>query len=118
MLPLLEESRSDGPDDLVKVEDVRVEVMRARGAGGQVRLRIFVLPFLLHRTKLRVCNMIIAREQNGIRRTPHPYTDWDHCLDAGRTKSTSGTSHMEVRKLALHPTHRINDEHSKFCGRG
>lgn len=38
VLPLSEESRSDGTDDLVNLEDVRIEVMRARGAGGQVRL--------------------------------------------------------------------------------
>jgi len=37
VLPLSEESQSNGTgtDDLVKLEDVRVEVMRARGAGGQ-----------------------------------------------------------------------------------
>ncbi|KAI0262626.1 hypothetical protein BC834DRAFT_890996 [Gloeopeniophorella convolvens] len=35
VLPLSEESQSDGTDDLFKLEDVRVEVMRARGAGGQ-----------------------------------------------------------------------------------
>jgi len=35
VLPLSEESRSDGTDDLVNLEDVRIEVMRARGAGGQ-----------------------------------------------------------------------------------
>jgi len=38
VLPLSEESRPDGVDDLLKQDDVRVEVMRARGAGGQVRL--------------------------------------------------------------------------------
>ncbi|KAI9465657.1 peptide chain release factor 1 [Lactarius psammicola] len=35
VLPLSEELRPDGADDLLKQEDVRVEVMRARGAGGQ-----------------------------------------------------------------------------------
>ncbi|KAI0290849.1 peptide chain release factor 1, partial [Multifurca ochricompacta] len=35
VLPLSEVSRSDGTDDLVKLEDVRMEVMRSRGAGGQ-----------------------------------------------------------------------------------
>ncbi|KAH9956159.1 hypothetical protein BC827DRAFT_1233146 [Russula dissimulans] len=37
VLPLSEESESNGTgtDDLVKLEDIRVEVMRARGAGGQ-----------------------------------------------------------------------------------
>ena len=45
MLPLSEESQSNGTDtdDLVKLEEVRVEVMRARGAGGQVRLLIVAL---------------------------------------------------------------------------
>jgi protein subunit release factor A len=46
VLPLSEEPRSDRTDDLLQLEDVRVEVMRSRGAGGQVRLRIFFLPFL------------------------------------------------------------------------
>ncbi|KAH9006626.1 peptide chain release factor 1 [Lactarius hatsudake] len=35
VLPLSEESRPDGVDDLLKQDDVRMEVMRARGAGGQ-----------------------------------------------------------------------------------
>jgi len=35
VLPLSEESRADGVDDLLKQDDVRMEVMRARGAGGQ-----------------------------------------------------------------------------------
>jgi len=35
VLPLAEEPPSNGTDDLVRLEDVRVEVMRARGAGGQ-----------------------------------------------------------------------------------
>ncbi|KAH9922027.1 uncharacterized protein BXZ73DRAFT_79816 [Epithele typhae] len=35
-LPLIEESSSKNPDDeLFKMDDVRIEVMRARGAGGQ-----------------------------------------------------------------------------------
>lgn len=54
VLPLPEESRSDWTDDLVKLEDVRVEVMRSRGAGGQVRLRVF--SSLLHRIEPSVCN--------------------------------------------------------------
>lgn len=44
MLPVSEESRSDGTDDLVKLDDVRVEVMRSRGAGGQVRFQVFPFP--------------------------------------------------------------------------
>ncbi|KAI9441182.1 peptide chain release factor 1 [Lactarius indigo] len=35
VLPLSEESRPDGVDDLLNQDDVRMEVMRARGAGGQ-----------------------------------------------------------------------------------
>ncbi|KAI0317559.1 hypothetical protein OF83DRAFT_1120804 [Amylostereum chailletii] len=35
VLPLSEEPSSEGQDDLFNMEDVRVEVMRARGAGGQ-----------------------------------------------------------------------------------
>lgn len=41
MLPLSEEPKSDKTDDFLKLEDVRVEVMRSRGAGGQVRLHSF-----------------------------------------------------------------------------
>ena len=48
VLPLSEETRSNGTDDLLRLEDVRVEVMRARGAGGQVRLPVFVLRSLLN----------------------------------------------------------------------
>ena len=35
VLPLAEESSGDSDEALYKMEDVRVEVMRARGAGGQ-----------------------------------------------------------------------------------
>ncbi|KAF8632676.1 hypothetical protein AX17_004808 [Amanita inopinata Kibby_2008] len=35
VLPLAEESDSSGEDDLFSMEDVKIEVMRARGAGGQ-----------------------------------------------------------------------------------
>ncbi|KIJ05234.1 hypothetical protein PAXINDRAFT_141427 [Paxillus involutus ATCC 200175] len=35
VLPLSEEAGSSGDDGLFKMEDVRIEVMRARGAGGQ-----------------------------------------------------------------------------------
>jgi protein subunit release factor A len=43
VLPLSEEPGSDRTDDLLKLEDLRVEVMRSRGAGGQVRL-VFLRP--------------------------------------------------------------------------
>jgi peptide chain release factor 1 len=49
VLPLSEEPRSDRTDDLLKLEDVRVEVMRSRGAGGQVRLRIFTSRFYMEK---------------------------------------------------------------------
>jgi hypothetical protein len=51
VLPLSEESRSDWTDDLVNLEDVRVEVMRSRGAGGQVRLWIFLPPSAQNRAE-------------------------------------------------------------------
>ncbi|KAF9244264.1 hypothetical protein BU15DRAFT_86165 [Melanogaster broomeanus] len=35
VLPLTEEAEPSGDDNLFKMEDVRIEVMRARGAGGQ-----------------------------------------------------------------------------------
>lgn len=37
MLPLSEEAEPAADDNLFKMEDVRIEVMRSRGAGGQVR---------------------------------------------------------------------------------
>jgi len=55
VLPLSEEARFDMTDDLLKLEDVRVEVMRSRGAGGQVSLRIFP-PSFAWRNELGVCN--------------------------------------------------------------
>ena len=86
VLPVSEESMPDGTDDLIKLEEVRVEVMRSRGAGGQVRHDFFTSP---HCTELnRAC---LAREQNRICSTPHPCTHWDHRLNAGRTKSASST---------------------------
>lgn len=36
MLPLAEESDSQANEELFSMSDVRIEVMRARGAGGQV----------------------------------------------------------------------------------
>jgi hypothetical protein len=54
VLPLAEELPSNGTDDLLTLEDVRVEVMRARGAGGQVGLRLIVLHSLLYKIKLSV----------------------------------------------------------------
>lgn len=36
VLPLSEEGEPSGDDSLFKMEDVKIEVMRARGAGGQV----------------------------------------------------------------------------------
>jgi peptide chain release factor 1 len=41
VLPLAEEGAPE--DELFSMEDVRVEVMRARGAGGQVYIYIFAL---------------------------------------------------------------------------
>ena len=38
MLPLSEEAEPAADDELFRMEDVRVEVMRSRGAGGQVRV--------------------------------------------------------------------------------
>lgn len=113
MLPLSEESQSNGTDDLLKLEDVRVEVMRARGAGGQVRFPVSVLCSLLN-----LACVTIARQQNRIRGTPHTCTYWDHRLDAGRTESASGTSYIEDDKSVLHLSRRTNDEHFKFCGHG
>ena len=48
VLPLSEESRVDDVDDLQKQDDVRMEVMRARGAGGQVRPCSFLFLVSVH----------------------------------------------------------------------
>jgi len=37
VLPLVEESEMSQDDDLFSMDDIKLEVMRARGAGGQVR---------------------------------------------------------------------------------
>jgi protein subunit release factor A len=42
VLPLAEESADETKDELFDMADVRVEVMRARGAGGQVRVVLFL----------------------------------------------------------------------------
>lgn len=37
MLPLAEDNgRTEGDDELFSMDEIRIEVMRARGAGGQV----------------------------------------------------------------------------------
>lgn len=36
VLPLVEDTEQPVEDDLFKMEDIKLEVMRARGAGGQV----------------------------------------------------------------------------------
>jgi peptide chain release factor 1 len=38
VLPLSENVEPSGADDLFSLDDVKIEVMRARGAGGQVWL--------------------------------------------------------------------------------
>jgi hypothetical protein len=64
-----------------------MEVMRARGAGGQVRP--YSLSFSL------VCAYsTVARKQNGICCAPYTHTDWDYRFDARRTESTSGASRV------------------------
>lgn len=37
VLPLAEDTTLEVDEDLFKMDEVRIEVMRARGAGGQVR---------------------------------------------------------------------------------
>ena len=58
--------------------------MRSRGAGGQV-----ASTGGCDRRLVLTC-FILARQQNRICRSPHPSTDGNNCLDARRTKSTSG----------------------------
>lgn len=51
VLPLSEEAEPAADDNLFKIEDVKIEVMRSRGAGGQVRSRPYV--FLLSKLILK-----------------------------------------------------------------
>ena len=42
VLPLSEEAEPAADDNLFKMDDVKIEVMRSRGAGGQVRTCFFL----------------------------------------------------------------------------
>jgi len=73
----------DGDHELFKMDDVKVEVMRARGAGGQVGLWISsILANFDH--------LPSARKQNRVCSPSHPYTHWCHRFNARRAQSTSG----------------------------
>jgi len=63
------------------MEDVKLEVMRARGAGGQVKF-IIELSVLF-----RWNSASIACEQNRVSSSLDPHPNRNYCLNAGRKKS-------------------------------
>ena len=82
MLPLMEET--DGhEEELFSMDDIKLEVMRARGAGGQVIRQVNLLISYLLTLHPK------ARQQNRISRPAHPYTHRNNCIYARRKKSTS-----------------------------
>ena len=72
------------------MDEVKVEVMRSRGAGGQVRNVTLVERLLFEFSAL------VARQQNRVGCTPDTYTDWNYCVDAGRTESASSKYHPDT----------------------
>lgn len=75
----------DAADDLVDEKDVKTEVMRSRGAGGQVRHLGFQIA--LH---VDAALFILARQQNRVCGAADTYPHRDHRFDARFTESTSG----------------------------
>ena len=79
VLLLLPEAPGSITQRLYNPKDIKVEVMCAQGAGGQVRIYHtncrfpFDADIVLHTT---------AHEQNGICSTTDTYPDRDFCLDA------------------------------------
>ena len=64
-------------EDLFRMEDVKIEVMRARGAGGQVHTFSICLKILQTSSLFS-----LARQQNGISRASDSRTDRHNCLHA------------------------------------
>jgi len=81
VLPLAEETESHD-DELFSMDDVKLEVMRSRGAGGQVFSALS-------------CNLFLditsnsARQQNRVGRSINSHTDGDHSINARWTESAS-----------------------------
>ena len=73
VLPLLEETDGQN-EELFSLDDVKVEVMRARGAGGQVTNYAYKRQDFAHPH--------LACQQNRIRRSSHTYPHWDNSFHA------------------------------------
>lgn len=74
VLPLAEETESHD-DELFSMDDVKLEVMRSRGAGGQVFSALLCNLFLDITSNL-------ARQQNRVGRSINSHTDGDHSINA------------------------------------
>jgi len=83
VLPLSEDAEPAADDNLFKMEDVRIEVMRSRGAGGQVRIRTCFLSSITHG--------LLARQQNGVGGTFDTRAYGRDSIDAGRAESAPGS---------------------------
>lgn len=83
VLPLTEDAESKSSEDpLYTMDEIRIEVMRSRGAGGQVRC-------LITRYYTHYDLFLSARQQNGIRCTTDTHTYWHYGLYARRAEPTS-----------------------------
>lgn len=72
-------------EELFSMDDIKLEVMRARGAGGQVTKHVnLLISYITH-------SYPKARQQNRVSRPAHPYTNRNKCIYARRKKSTSST---------------------------
>lgn len=111
-LPLPPES-SGSEDALYEDKDVTVEVMRARGAGGQVKhFRSGKIDRRLNRRTSP------ARQQNRVGGSSHACTFRNHGLNARRAESTSGPS--AFTSSVVYSTHivqssRTEQEPIKCC---
>ena len=76
---------SSTSDELYDPKDIKVEVMRSRGAGGQVCL------IHLCSTPSLTSTSYIARKQNRISRPPDSHPNRNHRVDARWAKSAYGT---------------------------
>ena len=72
-------------EELFSMDDIRLEVMRARGAGGQVTKYVNLFIIIHTHSQSKAC------QQNRISRPAHPYTHRNNCIYARRKKSTSST---------------------------
>ena len=83
ILPHTEENFAPTMDKLYDEKDVRVEVMRARGAGGQVSIS--------HLALLIDLTPFVACQQNRVRSSSNAYPNGYYGVNARRTESAHGT---------------------------